>query len=70
MDVAAWRCDNCGYVHPAPATPERCPDCDVGPLGSWTGADLPAPDLCDCLVPWLDGVGQHSPGCAAVRAAS
>ena len=30
-------------------------------------ATLPPDDACDCLVPWLDGAGNHSPGCAIFR---
>jgi hypothetical protein len=37
----AWRCDSCEYVHPESETPEACPACDVGPFGSWTGAEMP-----------------------------
>jgi len=24
---------------------------------------------CNCLIPWLDGAGQHSPGCAVFLSA-
>lgn len=42
MKVAAWRCDNCEDVFAANEEgnpPGDCPSCDVGPHGSWTGAD-------------------------------
>lgn len=43
IDPRAWRCDACDYVHPHSEPPDECPDCDVGPYGSWTGTDLGEP---------------------------
>lgn len=37
----AWRCDNCETVQVGTDAPEKCPACDVGEFGSWTGSLLP-----------------------------
>lgn len=41
------------------------------PVGHW-GPHEPGPGdrvapECDCLIPYLEGAGQHSPGCACVQ---
>jgi hypothetical protein len=38
-ETLAWRCDNCEDVFAGADPPANCPSCDVGPHGSWTGAD-------------------------------
>lgn len=41
--------------------------CPVDDEGGVCGRDDCGRCGCDCLVPWLDGAGNHSPGCRIFR---